>query len=266
MPIDDVFVKAEGRVLLPLMLQRSMSISSHLGQKSARILFERRKTNGQAPVVLHYDCSESWSTSFEAIYGFNHKVNRVFDGDGGIANQAVEFVYDEKAGEQLLVPKATLVYFINHLSHNNKKATLQVYITGHTDCGGIKAVQRDYSKEELALRSKLDSLKVAVGSMLAELQGREVEKGVRNALLAQANLDFQVSEVLKFGKSLYEQGRFMVAANIRDIEGVYGNRFGDCYLVNLNGNTSPESIRQHPLFQQVPQEVLSEKIKRIEFI
>ncbi len=266
MPIEDLFAEKEERILLPLMLVRSMSISSQLDEKAAKSLFERRKAKGQAPAVLHYDCSESWSPSFEAIYGFNHKVNRVFDGDGGIANQVVEFVYDEKAGKPLLVPKATLAYFLEHLAHKSKGATLQVYITGHTDCGGIKAAQGDYSKEALALRSKLDSLKVAIGSTIAELRGREMEKGVRNALLAQANLDFQVKEVLKSGKSLYEQGRLLVASNMRDIEGVYGDRFGDCYLVNLNGDTNPDSIRKHGVLQDVPQKVLSEKVKRVKLL
>ncbi len=176
MPIEDVFVEAENRILLPLMLERSRSISSQLGEESSKILFEHRKARGQAPVVLHYDCSESWFPDFGAMYGFNPKINRVFDGDGGIANQAVEFVYDEKSGTQQLVPKATLAYFLEHLVHNSKTATLQVYITGHTDCGGIKAVQEDYSKEALALRSKLDSLKVAVGSTLSELRSNEMKK------------------------------------------------------------------------------------------
>ncbi len=56
----------------------------------------------------------------------------------------------------------------------------------------------------------------------------------------------------------------MVAANIRDIEGVYGSRFGDCYFVNLNGEINPERIRKHSILQNVPQDVLSEKVKRLQ--
>jgi len=174
MVIDDIFVK-ENRILLPLMLERSMSISSKATGKAADELFQQRK-GGQSPIFLEYNCSESWTTSFESMYGFNHKINRHFKGDGGIANQATMLVYDEKLGKQVLVPKAPVAYFLDHLAHNNSHDTvLQIYITGHTDCGGIKAVQGDYSKEALALRNSLDSLKIAISERLKVLQGQNLE-------------------------------------------------------------------------------------------
>jgi hypothetical protein len=264
--IEDILVRnGENRILLPMMVERSFLLSNNQNPDMRDILVsERRK--GQSPNIIPFKCSDSWSGSFESTYGLKQKSNRAFAGGGDLGNQVIDYYFDTEKKEVRLLPKATLVYFLENFVNkfgDRKDVVAQIYITGHTDCSAIKLVQTDYSNRPLQIRVKLDTLKIALGNYLEKVKESSIEPRIKNTILAETNLDFQVMQAVNAAREYMSENRFLVAGFCKDVDLTIGPRFGDCYLINLNGEKNPSKIKASDYLHAVRAALLDEKVKRL---
>jgi len=87
---------------------------------------------------------------------------------------------------------------------------------------------------------------------------------VLNAALMEINVDNQIEKLLSISdiKEPVEQGKLAVCGLVLDEENLYGDR-PNFYLINFNGISDPDEIRNLPELEEIPESVRKQKIKRI---
>jgi carbonic anhydrase len=187
---------------------------------------------GQSPKVTMITCSDSRVSGH--IFS-NDLVNHVF--------------HIRNIGNQIENNYGSVDYGIHHLK------TPILLVLGHTDCGAIKASQKDFTAESDEIRKELYPLHFRL-AMSSKLLGKEDPLIVSR--LVQANVDTQVKEARK----RYGEGQNVVGA-IFDIHGHMSSKPGRVVITNINGITEVDRLRSHELVSEVKEEIRNLKVGRI---
>lgn len=157
----------------------------------------------QAPIVTLLACSDS-RVQTAAI--FPDAINKIFT--------------IENIGNQLSNAEGSVDYGIYHLK------TPVLLITGHSDCGAIKAFSAGYQKEPDSIRGELDSLKPAFpeNNDQAEIPERIKE-----------NIHYQVNTAKLKYEDLIRQGELAVVGAYYDFANDLGEGHGKLVILNING-------------------------------
>lgn len=126
-------------------------------------------------------------------------------------------------GNQLDTAKGSVEYGIRHLH------TPILLIVGHSGCGAIKAGLSDFRRETRHIRSELITLETDPKQTLEE-----------NII---DNVNQQVTHAMRRFEDLVKQDQLLVIGAVYDIHNDFGKGNGRLILININNNTSPESIK-----------------------
>lgn len=185
----------------------------------------------QEPAAVSVCCSDS-RVSQEGMWSVNEP-GWLFT-VGNIGNQA----WDIHDGER--VPSGDVLYPIQYTNTN------VAAVVGHTGCGAVTAaldsVQTE-EPEELApgIEARIDPLRPVVE---AGLDDDRISEGSMSGLvnqLVEYNVDRQV-EFLRAARAVPET--VTVLGFVYDFQEVYGDAGGRCYLVNYDGKTELEQLRE----------------------
>lgn len=106
-------------------------------------------------------------------------------------------------GNQISTAEGSVEYGVHHLH------TPLLLIVGHVACGAIKAARSDYSKESLAIRRELDTIKLP-----AKNPKFDDHEDILNGI--QVNVNNQVSFALKKFKEEVSEGKLQVIGAVYD--------------------------------------------------
>ncbi len=145
-------------------------------------------------------------------------------------------------GNQVEPAAGAIDYAIRHLY------TPVLLITGNTDSEALQLFAEGYNQLGEAIRRELNHLHPALSHLAAS--GKEPRSAEAVAALrlraVEANLDYQVTRALERYGDRVKSGRLVVAGAIIDLANQYQGGPGRLYLVNVNGETSPEKIKSSP--------------------
>ncbi|MEM4397539.1 MAG: carbonic anhydrase [Candidatus Woesearchaeota archaeon] len=182
--------------------------------------------NGQSPKITLVTCSDSRISGH--IFG----------------KDLVNFVFHVRnIGNQIVNNFGSVDYGVHHLK------TPILMILGHTDCGAIKASQKDFSSETTEIKKELYPL-------YFNLRAGDKSNITK---LVQLNVDVQVNEALK----RYGTEHTFIVGAIFDIHNHYGNKEGKVIITNINGITDESKLKQHPLLSALTKEMLNARVKRL---
>jgi len=87
---------------------------------------------------------------------------------------------------------------------------------------------------------------------------------ILNAALMEINVDNQIDKLLSISeiKEPVEKNRLAVCGLILDEDNLYGEK-PNFYLINFNGISDPDEIRNLPELEEIPESVRKQKIKRL---
>ena len=132
-------------------------------------------------------------------------------------------------GNQIGTAEGSVEYGIQHLH------TPLLIIVGHVACGAIKAAQGDFSKEPVAIRREIASLKLPAKNT-ANYESEEWLHGV------DANVNNQVAYALKKFKTEVDAGKLTVIGSVYDFQNALKQGQGRLVITNINGDTDTGSI------------------------
>jgi len=218
-----------GRDLLTELLDRN---DEHVASAAASDLAAQR--DGQRPPVVSVCCSDS-RVSQEGMWAVD-RPGFLFTA-GNIGNR----VCDRVDGERVLA--GSVAYPLAYTG------TDALAVVGHTGCGAVgaalSAVRTGELPGEPGVRSDVEELVPIVESGLAALDdgpGDETGDGdgpsVRNQLV-----EYNVHEQVSIARETETGADAGVYGFVYDFHGAYGNRDGAAYLVNVDGERDPESLR-----------------------
>ncbi len=141
-------------------------------------------------------------------------------------NPINDLFFVRNIGNQINTLAGSIEYGIKKLH------TPVLLIIGHTDCGAIKAVLGDYSKESEKIRQELDNLVIA--------------KNLSPSQAVVINVHNQVDiAIKKFTKEL-ENKELVIVGTVYDFQNEYKQGYNRLILINLNGERNPEKIKNAP--------------------
>ena len=193
---------------------------------------------GQQPSVVSICCSDS-RVSQEGMWDVDHP-GEVFT-PSNIGNQ----VWDADAGERIV--DGGLLYPIHHCG------TDAVAVVGHTGCGAVTAayeVARGGDAPRPHGVSKWIELLVpvireALGDDRVDADADGAPQGVDEVTLIDQLVEYNVDAQVEFLLDATEvPDDVAVYGFVYDFEGAYGDQRGRAYLVNYNGVTEPDRIRE----------------------
>ncbi|MFO1258537.1 MAG: carbonic anhydrase [Gammaproteobacteria bacterium] len=126
-------------------------------------------------------------------------------------------------GNQLDTAKGSVEYGVRHLH------TPLLLIVGHSDCGAIKAGLSDFRRETRHIRAELITLETDPKQTLEE-----------NIV---HNVNQQVTHAMRRFEDLIKTDQLVIIGAIYDMHNTFGKGNGRLILININNNTSPESIK-----------------------
>lgn len=129
-------------------------------------------------------------------------------------------------GNQLATAKGSVQYGVNHLGSS------LLLIIGHSACGAIKAAGGDYSTLEEPIKKELDTINITKGS--ANIDG------------VKANVNNQVAAALKEWGGKVKGGELLVVGAVYDFADDMKQGPGKLNIININGETDPEKLRNLP--------------------
>ncbi|OAG26912.1 carbonic anhydrase [Thermodesulfatator autotrophicus] len=147
-------------------------------------------------------------------------------------------------GNQLVVSKGSIDYGILHLH------TPILLIFGHTHCGAVKAAMGDYSNETEGIRNELDHLHLPLSK--DDKKGSLESRWLKNV---ENNVDWQVMQAMAFYPDLVNRGKLVVVGAVYDFINAYGKGYGRMVIININGEKSPEKIKNHPVVKKLSKEL-----------
>lgn len=127
-------------------------------------------------------------------------------------------------GNQLATAEGSVEYGVHHLH-----TPLLVFL-GHSACGAIKAASGDYSAESSPIKRELDTIRIPKNG------------DMKTSILL--NVNNQVSDALKKFPEEVKEGKLTVVGAIYDFRNDFGQGVGKLIIVNINGETSSEAIRE----------------------
>ncbi len=127
-------------------------------------------------------------------------------------------------GNQLGTAEGSIEYGVHHLH------TPLLIFLGHSACGAINAASGDYAKESDQIKRELDSIKIP--------------KGIDNLSGVKMNVDNQVSNSLRKFESEVKSGKLTIIGAVYDFKDVMGKGYGTLNIINVNGNTDQNKIRE----------------------
>ncbi|MEM3373600.1 MAG: carbonic anhydrase [Candidatus Woesearchaeota archaeon] len=182
--------------------------------------------NGQSPKITLVTCSDSRVSGH--IFG----------------KDLVNFVFHiRNIGNQIVNNFGSVDYGVHHLK------TPILMILGHTDCGAVKASQKDFSNETTEIKKELYPLYFNLRS------------GDKSNItkLVQLNVDIQVEEAMK----RYGTEHTFIVGAIFDIHKHYTEKEGRVIITNINGITDEKKLKEHPLLSALTKEMLNARVKRL---
>ncbi len=156
----------------------------------------------------------------------------------------------ENIGNQLATSPGSVDYGVYHLK------TPILMIMGHADCGAIKAFTGGYQGEPADIQKELDSMKPAF-DLFRSGKHEEGEGGFDMEILArvQHNVDFQVKTALERYRQQVDSGELTVVGAFYDFWNACGKGYGRSVVVNVNGETDPGKLGEHPVFHRFSAEL-----------
>lgn len=178
---------------------------------------------GQTPTLTVVTCSDS----------------RVHTHLFGMAPDNNIFVI-RNIGNQVKNAEGSVDYGVRHLP------TKILLILGHSSCGAIKAAMGDYSGETKGIKEELDNLKpvIAAGDKSGDANARWSKNVERN-------VDYQVKTALELYKEKVAAKELTVVGAVYDFNDHYGKGRGKLVITNINGETTPNKIMDHPVLKDL---------------
>ncbi|HQU08519.1 MAG TPA: carbonic anhydrase, partial [Opitutales bacterium] len=147
-----------------------------------------------------------------------------FQSDSFHKNPVNDLFFIRNIGNQIVTTEGSVEYGINHLN------TPLLLIIGHSQCGAISTALGNYSKESKAIRTELNHLELT--------SGIPTHQGVVE------NANNQVAYALrKFNDRIQDKSLVVVGA-VYDFRDDFNQGHGRLILVNLNGETNKDKIKQ----------------------
>lgn len=148
----------------------------------------------------------------------------------------------ESIGNQVRTAEGSVLYGLLHLH------TPIMIVSGHSDCGALKAASADYSAEPAALKQELDIVKKSMDEGIKLFTGQLAEEEkIRFTQLAELNVDVQVNYLLSNPevRELVDRKKLVILGLILDLHNVYGEGYGKTYTCSINGETSVDRIKTY---------------------
>lgn len=155
-------------------------------------------------------------------------------------------------GNQMQTAQGSVDYGIQHLN------TPVLLVLGHTGCGAVKAAMGDYHQEDADIVHELDPLLPALET------SEEGEFDSRWAKNIQSNVDFQVRQALATYRSRIQDGSLTVVGAVYDFQNLYGKGPGTMVIVNVNGETNLDRIREEQAFRRSGAKEVESHLSRLE--
>lgn len=146
----------------------------------------------------------------------------------------------ENIGNQVKTGEGSILYGLLHLG------TPFMIVSGHSDCGAIKAASSDFSSEPEGLRKELETVQQSLSQGLAAMKGSlSDDEKLRYTQLAELNVDVQIEYLLSHPEinELVEHKHLYILGTMLDLHDVYGGGYARTYLSNVNGEQNPELIK-----------------------
>ncbi len=146
----------------------------------------------------------------------------------------------ENIGNQVKTGEGSILYGLLHLG------TPFMIVSGHSDCGAIKAASSDFSGEPDALRKELDIVKESLAEGVNSFAGSlSNDDKVKYTQLAELNVDVQIDYLLNNPavKELVDKKELYILGAMLDLHDVYGGGYAKTYLSNVNGEKNPDAIK-----------------------
>jgi len=160
----------------------------------------------------------------------------------------------ENVGNQVTSGEGSVDYGVLHLN------TPVLLILGHVDCGAIKAFSGGYEKETPGIKRELDNLQGGLGSpggCCADSHGDVAAYDQEIVRRVQTNVDHQVAFSLGKYRDRVKDGRLTVVGGVYDFRGVFGKGHGRMVVLNVNGETDPETIKGLPALERLKDVVVA---------
>lgn len=141
-------------------------------------------------------------------------------------------------GNQFSSNMGSVEYGVRHLH------TPLLIIVGHSRCGAVKAALSDFSNAEANIVKELDAISLAVRK--TSLMGTEEEKWLA---AVQSNVHQQILYSQKAFKEEVDCGKLTIVGVVYDLANDFNNGYGRLKIINVNGETNPEKIVQHPIIK-----------------
>lgn len=143
-------------------------------------------------------------------------------------------------GNQFASNAGSVEYGVHHLH------TPLLIIMGHTRCGAIKAAMSDYSKESPFIKRELDSLTTSIRK--AKDASNETEKWLNGVI---SNVHQQVCEAKAEFAEQVKSGKLTIVGMVYDLANDLKEGYGSIKVINVNGETDLEVIRNMPIFRNI---------------
>lgn len=132
-------------------------------------------------------------------------------------------------GNQVSTAEGSVEYGVHHLH------TPLLIIIGHSACGAIKAARGDYSKESVAIRRELDTIKLPKKNPKND-EAEEILTGI------QVNVNNQVAFAMKKFAEEVKEEKLTVIGAVYDFRNDLHQGQGRLVITNVNGETESGSI------------------------
>ena len=184
---------------------------------------------GQHPAVVSMCCSDS-RVSQEGMFGVD-EAGWLFT-PSNIGNQTWDVTNDGR------VVNGNLLYPVEYTG------TETVAVVGHTGCGAVtaayQAVTGDGESHPDGIQTRIDTLCPVVETGLEVIETGDDESATVDRLV-EYNVDRQVEHLRESDEVPDEVS---VYGFVYDLHGTYGGSRGKTYLVNDDGETDPDVIRE----------------------
>lgn len=143
----------------------------------------------------------------------------------------------ENIGNQVRTAEGSILYGLLHLR------TPIMIVSGHSDCGAIKAA--DYDDEPPALRRELEIVHQSISEGMKSFAGvLSADETKRYTQMAEINVDVQINYLLENPKikGLVDKKELYLLGTILDLHNVYEGGYGKTYISNVNGEKNPAAV------------------------
>jgi len=155
-------------------------------------------------------------------------------------------------GNQFIVGEGSVDYGVHHLR------TPILLMFGHVHCGAIKAAMTNYKKESTFIIRELDHLHIPL--LLDDHKGDFETRWLKNV---ERNVDYQVDLALHAYSDKIQKGKLIIIVAVDDFVNVYGKGVGRIVITNINGKKEVESIKNHPIYRQISNELKTLTVGRV---